>query len=324
MAATSKPVRIMNGTGKPCHGVIVPMVSPLDARFEADAAAVRTLISSFARSGVHAFVLGTTGECASLDAIQRARIVAAATEASSGRCQIHAGISGNALNDCLAHARQWQSLGADFAVAHLPSYYRIGEAAMEEWFLRLADGSPLPLLLYNIPQTTGLSLPIDAIERLASHPNICGIKDSERDESRLERLITIARSHERFSVLLGWAARSADAVAAGIDGIVPSSANLVPAAYRTLYNAAAAGRAEEAARWQQITDRITDIYQKDRPLAEAFALLKAMLAGFGICAPHCAPPLATADDAAMHEVMQTIEPFRATVIQSHPEELTVG
>jgi 4-hydroxy-tetrahydrodipicolinate synthase len=304
---------------KPCSGVVVPMVSPLQNGLSVDEAAVSRLVDSFVRAGVHAFVLGTTGECASLDANQRAGLVAATSAAADGRCQVHAGISGNCLNECLGYAHQWKSLGADFAVAHPPFYYRIDDAAIESWFLRLADESPLPLLLYNIPQTTGHSLSIDAVLRLASHPNIVGIKDSERDEQRYRKLVEIAKSHPQFSVLLGWAAKSADGIADGIDGIVPSSANLVPTEYRALFDAAAAGDGAKAARHQECTNLITDLYQKDRPLAEAFPLLKAMLAAFDICGSQCAPPLISCDRSSIERMTVALAPFRDIVLESHPE-----
>src|SRR5208282_1481586 len=160
---------------------------------------------------------------------------AAAITAAPRRVAFYAGISGNSMRDSLDAAEEWQQLGADAVVAHPPYYFPIPDAMHEAYFAKLADSLPLPLLLYNIPQTTHVSIPLEAVTRLSRHPNIIGIKDSQRDLPRLTRLIEEHRD-EKFRVLCGSISLSLECLRLGAHGLVPSTANFAPETYVAMYN----------------------------------------------------------------------------------------
>ena len=94
---------------------------------------------------------------------------------------------------------------------------------MYNYYKNLADNIKGPLMLYNIKATTHMSIPVEIIRRLSMHPNIVGLKDSERDLERMEACISISKGREDFAYFCGWAAQSAHSLELGADGIVPST-----------------------------------------------------------------------------------------------------
>jgi 4-hydroxy-tetrahydrodipicolinate synthase len=146
-------------------------------------------------------------------------------------------------------------------------------------------------MLYNIAATTHMSIPVDVVERLSKHPNIVGLKDSERDLERMEKCIEIARNNDDFTYFCGWAAQSAHSLELGGDGIVPSTGNFVPGMFRKLYDAAEAGDMETANRLQDETNEIAKLYQAGRTLGQSLTALKVMMQTRGLCTPDMLMPL---------------------------------
>jgi dihydrodipicolinate synthase/N-acetylneuraminate lyase len=217
--------------------------------------------------------------------------VEATVAATQKRSLVYAGISGNCLYDSIEEAKAYYNLGVDVCVATMPYYYSVEADQMVRYFEQLADALPCPLILYNIPATTHLSLPLEVVDRLSRHPQIRGFKDSEKGQERMEAAIHLWKDRADFSYLLGWAAMSQKALSLGADGIVPSSGNLIPAVYQRIYTACMEGHTEEATRAQQKADHLSEKYQKDRILSKAFPVFKAMLSAYGLCSPNVLPPL---------------------------------
>jgi 4-hydroxy-tetrahydrodipicolinate synthase len=276
---------------KKMHGVIVPMVTPFTDEGRLDEPAVERILDFFLEAGVFPFVLGTTGESASVPEAMRLRLVTMAARRAAGKTAWYAGISSNCLDASLEAAKQYLNLGASAVVAHLPSYYPLSSDGMFAYYEVLADRVPGPLVVYNIPQTTHMSIPLDVLEELSRHPNIVGVKDSERDLTRLEKSIGLWAGRADFSHLTGWGKQYAHAVLLGSDGIVPSTGNLVPWEFRKLYEAAVNADSEKATQIQERTDEIANVYQKDRLQGQSLAALKVMMHEIGLCGSAVLPPL---------------------------------
>ncbi len=173
---------------------------------------------------------------------------------------------------------------------------------MEQHLRAIADRVSGPLFLYNIPQTTRLSLPFDVIERLSHHPRIIGIKDSEPDGDRQERLARQFAGRSDFAVFCGSVPFTSRAMQAGADGYVPSAGNFVPADARALMDRWIAGDAAGAADAQARVDRVSATYQKGRPVARALCAMKAVLELLGLGQRHVLPPLLPCADAEVEEI----------------------
>ena len=289
-------------------GVVVPMATPVKAG-SVDLPAVEKIIRSFVEAGVDALVMGTTGEGNLVPQAEGIEMVRTAVGASEGKITIYAGVTGLCLKEQVAQIEGFKEAGADVAVAILPSYYALTEEQMVGYYTALADASPLPVMLYNILATTHLSIPVEAVRRLAAHPNIVGLKDSERDLERMAQCIAVRNEAEDFAYFCGWAAQSAHSLELGADGIVPSTGNFVPKHFQKLYEAAVAGNMEEANRLQQLTDEMAKIYQQGRPLGKQLAALKCIMQGLDLCTTEMFAPLTELSDEEYATIRAEIAKF---------------
>ena len=273
------------------RGVVVPMVTPVTETQALDVAAVERIIEFFAEAGVAPLLMGTTGEGNSVSAADGRLFVETAVKAAKGRILIYAGLTGTCFAEQLAQAEAYTKAGADVIVATLPSYYALTEEQMYGYYKTLADNITGPLMLYNILATTHMSIPVDVIKRLAEHPNIVGLKDSERDLDRMKQCVELSKEREDFAYFCGWAAQSAYSLSIGGDGIVPSTGNYVPEMFAELYNAAVNGDMATAERLQDETNEIAKIYQAGRTLGQSLTALKVMMQTKGLCEPWMLMPL---------------------------------
>ncbi|MBW3630726.1 MAG: dihydrodipicolinate synthase family protein [Gemmatimonadetes bacterium] len=298
-------------------GVIVPMVTPFTADGRIDRAMAERVTNYLVEAGCHPFVLGTTGEGASIQERERAELVSWTVQAAAGRAMVYAGISTNVLEDAADMARHYLELGADAVVAHPPSYYPITGDDMLRYFALLADRAGGPLVIYNIPVTTHLSIPLDVVEELSHHPNVVGLKDSESDLNRLEEAISRWSGRADFAHLTGWAAQSEYGLKLGSDGIVPSAGNVVPRWYRALYDAAITQDYATSHAIQKATDALSTLYVDHPTLGQSLAALKTMMAARGLCEPHMLPPLFRLIPRDEEAVRRRMERFDPEVIPTH-------
>jgi 4-hydroxy-tetrahydrodipicolinate synthase len=146
-------------------------------------------------------------------------------------------------------------------------------------------------MLYNIPATTKVSIPLDVIDKLSEHPNIIGIKDSERSIERMDLLAKQYKDRQDFTIFNGWTTKSSYALLAGFDGIVPSTGNLIPGLFSQLYQAVLEGDKKRAEELQDKIDPIADFHQQEIPFSQMIPILKVMMNEFGLCGPTVLPPL---------------------------------
>lgn len=296
---------------KKYHGVVVPMVTPLTIDGSIDTAAVERITEFLAVNDVAPLLLGTTGEGNSVSREDGLLLVEEVVKAARGRVKVYAGLTGNCFAEQVTQAEAYTQAGADVIVATLPTYYALTPKQMYEYYRLLADVITGPLMLYNILATTHMSIPVEVVRRLADHPNIVGLKDSERNLPRMREIIAFSRDRKDFSFFCGCAALSAETLAIGADGIVPSGGNFVPQLYARLYQAAVNGDAEEAAHMQQVTAEICAVYQKDHTLGESLAALKVMMQTLGLCEPWMLMPLSRLPKEQEEIIVQNAKVFYA-------------
>jgi 2-dehydro-3-deoxy-D-pentonate aldolase len=293
-------------TTRKFRGTIVPMVTPFTPSGQVDDDAVERIVTHIGAQGLGIFVLGTTGEAASIPASERRRLVEIAATVAAGRVPVFAGIGDNCVSDSLFAAHDYLKVGADAVVAHLPSYYSLTPAEMRAYFESLASGIHGPLILYNIPQTTHMSLPIEIAEQLATLPTIVGFKDSENTAGRLEEVAAKLGGRDAFAIFMGSSFLSVAALRRGFDGLVPSSGNLVPELWRALEDAAATGRWDEAETLQRRLDLIARVFQRDRTLGQSLGALKAAMSARGLCGPTLHRPLLTLDESTCSAIVAEV------------------
>ncbi|HEX2851733.1 MAG TPA: dihydrodipicolinate synthase family protein [Opitutaceae bacterium] len=288
------------------RGVIVPIVTPVTPSGQLDEPAARRLVEHLASNGCGMLVLGTTGEVASLGASLRRRYVEIAVKVAAKRTPVFACIAHDCVADSIELGREHLQAGADAVVGMLPNFFKLEPAGMQSYFEQIAAGVGGPLLLYNMPQTTGMSLPVEIIEALSKVSNIVGLKDSENTPGRLELVAQRVGGRADFALFIGVAALSVPAFRLGYVGCVPSSGNLYPERWRALYDAAMKGDWPRAEQLQQQLDTMGAIFQRNRTLGQSLAALKAGLAIRQLCGPGMVPPLTALPDAEQDAVREEL------------------
>lgn len=287
-------------------GVVVPMVTPVNYDLSIDKVAVASIMKTFTISEVSVFLLGTTGESTSLTEVQKSNLVQIALEHKTDNISLLAGISSTCLQESIDHANEYAQFGVDAVVAHLPFYYPVSPEQMVKYFSTLADKIDCPLFLYNNPVTVKQSIPLEVVDELSHHQNIIGFKDSERGIERLDEAINLWKKRDDFVFLIGWAAKSAYSLLNGGHGIVPSTGNLTPGLYKKLYDCAVLKDEVGAMQYQEKTDKISTIYQKDRNISQSIPALKIIMSEYQLCKNVVLPPMYLPNNKDIEELKRQI------------------
>lgn len=273
-------------------GVVVPLVTPATASGELDFPALDRLVESQIAAGVQGLlILGTTGEGPCVPRALRRPLVERAVATASKRILIYANVAENSLADAVASMGDYFQAGADAVAVLAPFYYPARPIELTTWFHALLDAAGGPVVIYNIPPTTHVSIPIEVIGALVDHPRLVALKDSENDPKRHEELLKRFGGRPDFSIFIGVGALMAPGLKSGADGIVPSVGNLIP---QDCQQQIAAARRQDWATVDACAARqaeVAAVYQKGRTLAQSLAALKGLLHHRGLCSPHVFPPL---------------------------------
>jgi 4-hydroxy-2-oxoglutarate aldolase len=204
------------------------LITPFTRSGALDEEAHAANVAHLKRSGVTGFLLaGSTGQGPYLEPGERSRLVAA-TRAVARTDFILCGLGAESLRGALTQADEAAESGADSVLALTPtSLVRWRHGLVQQYFSDLADRSPLPVLLYSVPGVTGYELPIDAVEALADHPNIVGMKDSGGHPVRAADIV--ASTPSGFELFGGSSAAIALTVGAGARGAITASTNYAAA-----------------------------------------------------------------------------------------------
>ncbi len=298
---------------KKYNGVVVPMITPMNSDYSIDESAAEKIIELFLNAGVSPFIIGTTGEAPSLSSVQKSTLVKSVVKAVNGKTLVYAGISSTCISDSISDGKRFEALGADVLVATLPAYYPMKPEQMLRYFSELADQVNLPVIIYNMPATVKISIPLDIIDRLSKHQNVVGLKDSERDEQRMMNALKLWKDRDDFAYLIGWAAMSAKAMLNGADGIVPSTGNFAPEPYKRLVDAALVSDEVTAMKLQEDTNNLSLLYQKDRILSESIPALKELMCYMDLCKPTVMPPMYEISDQERIKFLSDLKSKLTTV-----------
>ncbi len=270
---------------------IVPVVAPLKRDLSLDEEAVTRIFAYLYSKGATPFILGTTGESASLSIAFRERYMRVAVDNKPSGSKLYVGVSSNILQDSIDFANSAYDMGVTDVAATLPTYYKLSDGQMEKYYLDLAESMRGNLIVYNIPATTHMSIPIDLLDRLSYHPKIVGVKDSERSLERLDQSLVLWKDRSDFRHYMGWAGACAYALLNGSDGIIPSSGNFAPGVYTRMCAAAEQGDIDLVNKLQEQSDSIGALYQNNKSLGESLWGLKVLMKQMGLCEPYMMPPL---------------------------------
>ncbi|MGD1155431.1 MAG: dihydrodipicolinate synthase family protein [Terriglobia bacterium] len=269
---------------KNLRGVICPVVTPFNRRGDVDEGLLRENLSRYAGSGLSGIlVTGSTGEAPYLAESERLRLVEVAREVVKPPELLLAGTGLEGTEATLRLSRESVARGADALLVLTPNYYksRMDSAALVAHYRAVAAVVARPVVVYSIPQFTGLYVDPETIGKLSRLPNVVGLKESS---GKLDFVRAVLRKvRPGFRVLVGSVSILYDGLRAGAVGGVLGQANFAPALCVGLYDAFLHRRAREA----------RELQQRLLPLAQKISIpygVAGIKAALDLCGYHGGPP----------------------------------
>ncbi|GAA1263687.1 dihydrodipicolinate synthase family protein [Pseudonocardia aurantiaca] len=294
------------------HGVVPPLVTPLDESGEVDRASLERLIAFLLDAGVDGLFLGgSSGEVALLDTAQRRAITEIAVGAAAGAVPVLVGAVDTGTRRVIEHARQAAELGADAVVVTAPFYVQPHPDEVVAHFRAVHAAVDVPVVAYDIPSAVGTRLTPEVVTGLAAERVAVALKDSSGDLASFREIRR--RVPADFPLLTGSELLADTAMQLGASGIVPGLGNVDPHGYVRLYRAAVAGDDAAAAGEQDRLARLFTIVSVADPgrigfTAGALGAFKAAMALRGIIAnPATNPPLLPLDDTETKAIAAILE-----------------
>ena len=264
-------------------GSIVALVTPMRSDGSVDAEAYIRLIDWHLASGTSGLVVaGTTGESATLTKDEHAALLSAAVDRVGGSIPVLAGTGSASTAQVIADSRRAAELGADAVLVVAPYYNRPPQRGLLAHYRAVADASPVPVVMYNVPSRTVTDIQPETAIELTDHPNIVAIKEAVPDMQRLGRLIEAG-----VHVLSGDDPTAMPAMQRGAAGVISVVANVAPVQFAGLCDAARTGQVSQAeAIAQELEPLIHFLNIETNPIPA-----KWLLAEMGMIEPNVRLPL---------------------------------
>ena len=287
-------------------GVFAPIPTPFDDRDRIDTTRLRAALARWVRRPLTGFVvLGSNGEAVLMDDFEADQVIVSAREAIPGDRRFIVGTGRESTQAAIRASRRAAEHGADAVLVRTPGFFKtqMTTDAFVRHYTAVADASPVPVLLYNFTALTGVNLLPAAVARLATHPNIVGMKESGGDVAQIADLVS--GTPDDFNVLAGTTATFFAALSVGAAGGILALACVVPGACMHLFELNQAGRHAEALALQR------QLVPLARLLGPTYGVpgLKAALnlLGYDVGAPR--PPLAPVPDTAIPALRDALAQF---------------
>ena len=210
------------------NGIFPPVTTPfVDGKVAYDKLAAN--IEKYGRTGLKGIVvLGSNGEYVSLSEAEKRKVVETVVQATPDHMTVIAGTGCESTRETIRLTADCATAGAHAALVVTPHYFgaKMSDDALISHFTTVADNSPIPILLYNVPQFTHVNLTVNVVAQLSGHPNITGVKDSTGNVMQLGEFL--GRVEPGFGILVGTASALFGALTLGCVGAVLALANITP------------------------------------------------------------------------------------------------
>ena len=272
-----------------------------------DVSAFEELIEAQINAGITGVVaVGTTGESPTLSGDERAQVIRLAVARANKRCLVLAGTGSNSTHHAIAETRTGEKLGVDAALLVAPYYNKPSQEGLFRHFKAIADGTSLPIMLYNIPGRCGVDILPETVERLAKEcRNIVSIKEASGSVERVGELRR--RLPETFTILSGDDSLTLPFMAVGAAGVVSVASNLFPSDVCALVRACGADDLKTAERLhRKFLPLFKDLFIEPNPIP-----VKTALGWRGAMSPEVRLPLCEMSEANQTRLRKTLEDFES-------------
>ncbi|PPC94556.1 MAG: 4-hydroxy-tetrahydrodipicolinate synthase [Methylotenera sp.] len=240
------------------QGSLVAIVTPMLPDGQLDIPSLNALIDFHVKQGSDGIVIvGTTGESPTVDFEEHCLLIETAVKQVNGRIPVIAGTGANSTQEAIVLTKKAKALGADACLLVAPYYNKPTQEGLYQHFKAVADAVNIPQILYNVPGRTGCDISNDTVLRLATHPNIVGIKDATGGIERGTDLLL--RAPQDFLIFSGDDATAMSLMLLGAKGVISVTANVAPKLMHEMCIAAVAGDAIAA---RAVNAKLFALHQK--------------------------------------------------------------
>jgi 4-hydroxy-tetrahydrodipicolinate synthase len=291
-------------------GVGTALITPFTRTGALDDAAIRSLAKRQIDAGVHFLVpCGTTGETPTLSPEERRRIVELCVREAEGRALVLAGAGGYDTQEVIHAVREMEQLGVQGILSVTPYYNRPTPEGLYQHYKAIADTTSLPIIVYNVPGRTGCNIDPATLVRLATIPNIAGVKEASGNITQMAEICRSVRAD--FIVLSGDDAITLPLMAIGGRGIISVASNEAPAEMVHLVEAAERGDFATARRWHEKLLPLMQVnFVESSPGPVKFAM-----AAMGLCEEVWRLPMVPPRPASQEKILAVLRDLGLPIVQ---------
>ncbi len=254
-------------------GVGAAMITPFKSDFSCDWDSLRSMLDYVIDGGTDYIVsLGTTAETPTLSPDEKNEVLRLTKEHVAGRMPIVAGAGGNDTRKLIEHIKQMDLEGVEAILSVTPYYNKPSQEGLYQHFMAVADSSPVPVILYNVPGRTGVNMTAETTCRLAAdHPNIIAVKEASGKIDQIDQIIK--NRPEDFLVLSGDDGMTVDVMRKGGDGVISVAVNSFPKKFSRVVNLAKQGLFDEADKaYEPLHEAVCALFEQGNPVGVKAAL----------------------------------------------------
>ncbi|GAA0894072.1 4-hydroxy-tetrahydrodipicolinate synthase [Fulvivirga kasyanovii] len=288
------------------HGTGVALVTPFDSKGNIDFDGLTNLLKFTAEKGVDYYVVqGTTGESATISAKDKAEILKYTKQNNPHQLPIVYGIGGNNTEEVIKTIKSTDLDGVEAILSVSPYYNKPSQEGIYQHYIAIADASPVPVILYNVPGRTGSNISASTSLRLAKHKNIIGVKEAS---GNLEQAMLISRDKpEDFMLISGDDMLTVPLYAIGSVGVISVLANGFADIFKEMKDAAFANDYKKAAAAAfQLLEINPLMYSESNPVG-----IKQVLKEFGVCDNFVRLPLVSASEDLQAQISKAMHQMKA-------------
>ncbi len=294
-------------------GTFTALVTPF-RNGEVDVEALEGMVEFQIQHGVSGLVpCGTTGETPAMSEAEDRVVVGTVVRIANGRVPIIAGTGSNSTDMAIKYTKMAQEVGADGSLQVAPYYNKPTQEGLYRHFAAIAESTELPLVLYNIPGRTGVTISAETIARLAEIPNIVGVKDSTLSMNMISDVIRLCG--EEFDVLSGDDPMTLPLVALGGRGVISVASNVAPGAVSDMVRAVLEGEWERGRELHyELLPLFRALFVETNPIP-----VKTAASLLGLCSDEMRLPLVPMEGENLRALQETLD--RSAHLLPTPEEV---
>lgn len=281
--------------------VLTAMITPFDQEGKVNYALTEKLADHLVNSGTDTLVVcGTTGESPTLSWEEEFELFRVVRQTVTGRAKVMAGTGSNSTQEAITATQKAAALGLDGSLQVCPYYNKPPQEGLYAHFRAIAEASEMPIMLYNVPGRTGVSLAPETVAKLAEVPNIVAIKEASGSLDQVSAIRALVR--DDFKIYCGDDSLTLPMLSVGAVGVVSIASHLVGPAIQAMIQAYRAGQPQKAAEIHlQLFPLFRGLFWSTNPLP-----VKACLELLGWDVNHCRLPLMPADAELKQRLAQLL------------------